>query len=172
MEIIVKIKTNEDFIQSILNEQDPEKAKSLFTDKMLKEKFKIKEINNIEIDDPDNPVSILDALKSKSKRLNLLFKNFRKTKRAVKETGKEGVRRVKLAATKTKNATRRAVNTVASIPVGAYRGIKAAVEKENAKEYNEEKKKKKEEEEKAKQDQVQEPAPPVDEAPAPPTPPN
>ena len=64
MEIIVKIKTNEDFIQSILDEQDPDKANKLFTNPTLKEKFKIIEINNIEVNDPKikNPVSILDAL--------------------------------------------------------------------------------------------------------------
>lgn len=129
MEIIVKIETNEDFIQSILDEGDPEKTKNLFTDQTLKDTFKIKEINNIEVNDPKNPVSILDALKSKSKRWNLLTKNFRKTKRAVKETGNT-------AAIKTKNASKRVYNTAKSIPVGAYKGVKAALKEENAKEYD------------------------------------
>ena len=61
MEIIIKIKTEDSFIQSILEEQDPEKAKSLFTDPTLKEKFKIKEINNIEI---DKTTDILAALQN------------------------------------------------------------------------------------------------------------
>lgn len=149
MEIIVKIKTNEDFIQSILDEQDPEKTKNLFTDQTLKDTFKIIEINNIEVNNPKikNPVPILEALKSKSKRWNLLTKNFRKTQRSVKETGDKTVELGKKAyvATKrkTKNAAKRVANTAASIPVGAYRGIKTALKEENAKEYDEEKREKK-----------------------------
>lgn len=161
MEIIVKIKTNEKFIQSILDEQDPDKANKLFTDQTLKDTFKIIEINNIEVNNPKikNPVSILDALKSKRKRLNLFTKNFRKTQRAVKETGDNTVKLVKKGVVdttrKTYHAALRTANTAASIPVGAVKGIKAALKEENEKEYNEEKKKKA-----AETTKTPEPAPP------------
>lgn len=155
MEIIVKIKTNEDFIKSILDEQDPELVKTLFTNPTLKEKFKIIEINNIEIDETTD---ILAALQNKKKRLNLLFKNFRKTKRATVATGKEGIRLGKVGLRKTKNATVKIVKT----PVVAIaKGVKAtgkAFMDEATEEYDEEKKKKKEAEKAAETAQIQEPA--------------